>query len=178
MKKNSSKEISQLRLTGSKLETPMTAPTMAVSTTPPATMLSKKFLREGETPESAAWATSGMTMEAVKAAAVSPEIAFSLREAFAWSLAVDLDEHGPPTALEGFNGSGFRKASELESLFWEWEGLVGGINAIETAEVAAIFNSIIYLLASERKNSGAKNWRSRVVLEWVDLDRQSGEEVD
>ncbi|XVF89030.1 hypothetical protein PTKIN_Ptkin19aG0098500 [Pterospermum kingtungense] len=42
---------------------------MAESTTPPATMLSKKFLRDGETPDSAASAMSGMIMEAVNAAA-------------------------------------------------------------------------------------------------------------
>ncbi|KAG5605692.1 hypothetical protein H5410_027184 [Solanum commersonii] len=66
---------------GSKLETPIIAPRIAASTTPPAEMLSKKFLRDGETP-SAASATSGMTMEAVSAAAVNPVKAFSLREAF------------------------------------------------------------------------------------------------
>ncbi|KAJ6913907.1 hypothetical protein NC651_016228 [Populus alba x Populus x berolinensis] len=66
---------------GSKLETPITAPTMAPSTTPPATMLSKKFLREGEDPDPAASATSGITMEAVSAPAVNPVTNFSFNEA-------------------------------------------------------------------------------------------------
>ncbi|KAF5748441.1 hypothetical protein HS088_TW04G00395 [Tripterygium wilfordii] len=75
------KYMSQARLTGSKFATPTTAPKMATSTTPPAAMLSKKLLRDGETPEAAASATSGITMEAVKAAAVSPVKAFSFKEA-------------------------------------------------------------------------------------------------
>ncbi|WRX33363.1 K Homology domain [Theobroma cacao] len=45
--------MAQLRLTGSKLATPITAPTRTTSTTPPATMLSKKFLRDGVTPSAA-----------------------------------------------------------------------------------------------------------------------------
>uniref|UniRef100_A0A6N2N016 Uncharacterized protein n=1 Tax=Salix viminalis TaxID=40686 RepID=A0A6N2N016_SALVM len=65
----------------SKLETPITAPIMATSTTPPAAMLSKKFLREGETPAPAASATSGITMEAVSAPAVNPVTTFSFNEA-------------------------------------------------------------------------------------------------
>ncbi|KAL0345048.1 UNVERIFIED_CONTAM: hypothetical protein Sradi_4336100 [Sesamum radiatum] len=69
-----------LRLTGSKLATPITAPTMAVSTTPPAAMLSRKFLSDGDTPLAAS-ATSGTTIEAVSAAAVSPDTAFSFNDA-------------------------------------------------------------------------------------------------
>ncbi|KAJ7955958.1 Replication protein A subunit [Quillaja saponaria] len=72
---------SHVLLTGSKLETPITAPIRTPSTTPPARMLSKKFLREGETPDSAASATSGIIIEAVNAAAVNPVTAFSFKDA-------------------------------------------------------------------------------------------------
>jgi len=75
---HSASEVHQLRLTGSKLATPITTPIMATTTTPPAAMLSKKFLREGET---AASATSGAIIEAVNAAAVSPVTTFSFMEA-------------------------------------------------------------------------------------------------
>lgn len=75
---SSTTEIYQRRLTGSKLDTAITAPIMTTTTTPPAAMLSKKFLREGET---AASATSGTTIEAVNAAAVSPDTTFSFMEA-------------------------------------------------------------------------------------------------
>lgn len=51
---------------------------MTVSTTPPATILSKKFFRDGEIPGCAASAISGITSAAVRAAAVNPVIAFSL----------------------------------------------------------------------------------------------------
>ncbi|OIV97365.1 hypothetical protein TanjilG_07117 [Lupinus angustifolius] len=66
------------RLTGSKLDTPTTAPMMTPSTTPPAAMLSKKFFREGGT--AAASATSGTIIEAVNAAAVIPVTTFSFME--------------------------------------------------------------------------------------------------
>lgn len=68
----------------------MTAPTRRPSTTPPAAMLSKKLLRDGDTSGPAASATSGITIEIVNAAAVSPVTAFSFREACATtSLALD-----------------------------------------------------------------------------------------
>ncbi|KAJ6759596.1 hypothetical protein OIU74_026128 [Salix koriyanagi] len=54
---------------------------MATSTTPPATMLNKKLLRDGETPGPAASATSGITMAAVSAPAVNPVTTFSFNEA-------------------------------------------------------------------------------------------------
>lgn len=52
-------------------------------------MLSKKFLRDGETPDAAS-ATSGITIEAVSAAAVIPVTAFSFRDALTSSLPLDL----------------------------------------------------------------------------------------
>lgn len=104
----------QLRLTGSKLETPMTAPTRAASTTPPATMLSKKFLRDGVT---AASATSGTIMEAVKAAAVRPVTAFSFREALTSNLELGFDDAA--TLFEARRGSGLKNESELcTTFFW------------------------------------------------------------
>ena len=45
---------------------------MAAMTTPPATKLSKKFLRDGDTPGPAASAISGITVAAVRASAVKP----------------------------------------------------------------------------------------------------------
>mgnify|MGYP006957858822 CR=1 FL=1 len=50
--------------TGSKVETPATALPMAMRTTPPATTLRRRFLREGETPGDAASAISGIIMAA------------------------------------------------------------------------------------------------------------------
>ncbi|PON46339.1 hypothetical protein PanWU01x14_252260 [Parasponia andersonii] len=91
----------------------MTAPTMAVSTTPPATMLSKKFLIEGETPGTAASATSGITIDAVNAAAVRPVAAFFLREEACtcrWDFDLGL---ASPTLFDGLIGMGLKKASEL-----------------------------------------------------------------
>ena len=124
----------QVRFTGSKLETPIIAPKIAVTTTPPAAILSKKFLREGVTPAPAASATSGSTMEAVSAVAASPAIAFSFKEARTWNLAL-LDFDAAIGLLEGLKGNALAKASVLLTLFWV--ALVIGI-AIETAEVEAI----------------------------------------
>lgn len=73
--------MNQVLLTGSKLETPITATSIAVRTTPPAAMLSKKFLREGEKSFPAAWATSGRTIEAVNAKAVRPFTVWSFNDA-------------------------------------------------------------------------------------------------
>lgn len=129
------KDSLQPRLTGSKLETPITAPMIATATTPPAAMLSKKFLREGDTPDPAASATSGITIEAVNAAAVSPVTAFSFKEACTSSLALDLDFVDKPPAIDGLIGSGLRKDWELGScsnLFWDAEA--SGI-AIETEAI-------------------------------------------
>lgn len=68
-------------MTGSKLATAMTAPKMTPSTTPPDTMLSKKFFSDGDNPGCAASAISGTTIAAASAAAVSPVKAFSFMEA-------------------------------------------------------------------------------------------------
>jgi len=95
------KIIHQPRLTGSKLETPITAPRIAVTTTPPETMLSKKFLREGETV--AASATSGEIIEAVNAAAVSPVTIFSFKDAFTTNLAL---RFVAATDFDGFRVNG------------------------------------------------------------------------
>jgi hypothetical protein len=71
----------QALLTGSKLETATTAPTIPTSTTPPDTMLRRKFLSDGVSPpDCAASATSGSTSAAARAAAVSPAAAFSLMD--------------------------------------------------------------------------------------------------
>ncbi|RHN64590.1 hypothetical protein MtrunA17_Chr4g0070701 [Medicago truncatula] len=55
-------------------------------------MLSKKFLREGETV--AASATSGEIIEAVNAAAVKPVTIFSFKDAFTTNLAAATDFDG------------------------------------------------------------------------------------
>lgn len=107
----------QLRFTGSKFETPITAPNIATTTAPPAAMLSKKFFSDGETPGPAASATSGITIDAVRAAAVIPATAFSFNEdRTATSLPLDFG-----VAAMGLRdleeGNGLKKAS-LESGFW------------------------------------------------------------
>ena len=136
---------SQVRLTGSKLATPITAPTIAPRTTPPATMLSRKFLRDGETPEAAS-AASGSTMEAVNAAAVRPVIAFSLREAFT-SSRLPLDFGFTATAFfDGFTCSGWKKASEVglwSSLFWLAE-----VSRIAIETLAIVPNSSLLICSS------------------------------
>lgn len=127
------------------MDTPTTAPTITTSTTPPAAMLSKKFLREGETPEAAS-ATSGITIEAVSAAAVRPVTAFSLREALTSSLPLDLDAAAGVKALEGLTGSGLKKVSEEDWILF-WLALGNGI-AIVTAVVDAILlfqNQLLFL---------------------------------
>ena len=135
----------QVRLTGSKLDTPITAPTMATRTTPPATMLSKKFLRDGVTP-SAAWATSGIIIDVVSAAAVNPVTTFSLNEeeaALTWSRPLGLLT--APIDLHGFTGSGLKNASELGILFWVAPAKG---RAIEAAEVEAIGSFFLFSLLS------------------------------
>ena len=57
------------------METATTAPTMATSTTPPETMLRRKFLSDGEIPGCAASATSGSTSAAATAAAAAHSLA-------------------------------------------------------------------------------------------------------
>lgn len=129
----------QLRLTGSKFETPMTAPTMAPSTTPPETMLSKKFLREGENPGCAASATSGITIAAVSATAVSPATAFSFMDD-AWISILPLLFNGDG-AIAAFGDSfniGLKKASEPRGLLCPAEVM---------ASAAAIDEDAIVLLS-------------------------------
>ncbi|OWM77286.1 hypothetical protein CDL15_Pgr028923 [Punica granatum] len=125
-----------VRLTGSKLATPITAPTITPSTTPPATILRRKFLREGDTPDPAASATSGITIEAVRAAAVSPVMAFSLREALTSNFPPDFDAPTKGLFFDSLAGSGLKKHSA--GFLCAEEAVVNGI-AIETAEVEAIF---------------------------------------
>jgi hypothetical protein len=61
------------------LETATTAPTMATSTTPPDTMLSRKFLSDGVSVTASA--TSGMASAVATAAALSPADTFSFMDA-------------------------------------------------------------------------------------------------
>lgn len=100
----------QLRLTGSKLATATTAPVITPSTTPPATMLRRKFFSDGEMPGCAASATSGITSAATIAAAASPPRAFSFSDddsARTWSWA----SGRLPAALGAGNLSGWKKVS-------------------------------------------------------------------
>ncbi|KAL3830022.1 hypothetical protein ACJIZ3_018824 [Penstemon smallii] len=84
---------------------------MTVATTPPAAMLYKKLLREGETPLAAS-ATSGTIIEAVNF------VAFA--------------------TLDCLTGSGLKKEElELSSVFWL--ARIKGID-MDTAEVEAILN--------------------------------------
>lgn len=88
-------------------------------------------MSEGET---AASATSGITIEAVRAAAVSPVTAFSLREALTSNFPPDFDSQTVKFFLGGLTGSGFKK----HPVSFRWaDGAVNGI-AIETAEVEAM----------------------------------------
>lgn len=118
---------------------------MTVSTTPPEAMLSKKFLREGEIPEPAASATSGITIETVRAAAAKPLTAFSIfrLDAFTWNLREGMAKE-EDDALDGFKGnSGLRKATVFVDdgdRFW-----VSGMNN-DTAEVEAISFSLLFFL--------------------------------
>ncbi|KAJ9687980.1 hypothetical protein PVL29_013953 [Vitis rotundifolia] len=99
-------------------------------------MLSKKFLSDGDNPESAASATSGITIEAASAAAVNPVTAFSFKEALTSNFPLDLDD-AAAIDFEGRTGNGLKKASDPCSLFWV--ALVMGMGmAIETAKVEAI----------------------------------------
>ncbi|CAK9144167.1 unnamed protein product [Ilex paraguariensis] len=100
-------------------------------------MLSKKFLRDGETPDPAASATSGITIEAVSAAAVNAVTAFSFNEALASNFPMGF---GAAIAFDGLTGNGLKKPSEVGSLFWLAE--VSGI-AMKTAEVEAIFQFLL-----------------------------------
>lgn len=98
-------------------------------------MLSKKFLRDGEKSFPAAWATSGITMEAVKAAAVRPVTVFSFKDAWI-PPSLDFETW---VLFDWGRGSGFKKGAEdgwwLCSFLWV-AGLSG--RAIETEAEAII----------------------------------------
>ncbi|KAK4760070.1 hypothetical protein SAY87_023201 [Trapa incisa] len=101
-------------------------------------MLSRKFLREGERLDSAASATCGITIEAVRVAAVSPVRAFSFREALASNL---LPCPGVPAYglfLDSLAGSGLKKHSAGFLLAEEEEVVVVNGMDMETAEAEAI----------------------------------------
>lgn len=112
----------------------MTAPNIATTTTPPAAILSKKFFNEGETPDPAASATSGMTIDAVRAAAEIPATAFSLKEDRTARI-LPLEMGAVAMGLRDLKeGNGLKKASLESGLRVAW---VNG-KAIERAEVEAI----------------------------------------
>ncbi|KAA0055792.1 hypothetical protein IC582_003117 [Cucumis melo] len=112
----------------------MTAPNIATTTAPPAAILSKKFFNEGDTPDPAASATSGITIDAARAAAVIPATAFSFNDDRTATI-LPLEMGAAAMGLRDLKeGNGLKKAS-LESGLW-----VAWVNgkAIETAEVEAI----------------------------------------
>lgn len=105
-------------------------------------MLSKKLLRDGEKAEAAASAASGITIEAVNAAAVSPVIAFSFKEAWTWSAALDDFEFTNSVFFVGFNGN----AVEIGDWRSFWLADVNGI-AIETEAIFWDFSSCFLLFS-------------------------------
>ena len=137
---------------------------MATTTVPPAAMLSKKFFSDGETPGPAASATSGITIDAVRAAAVSPVMAFFNDDRTATSLPLDVGT--PAMALRDLEeeeaGNGLKKAW-LESLLWVAE--VNG-RASDTVEVEAIdmirklceFPELGILVSEVEKRWRGGNW--------------------
>jgi hypothetical protein len=114
-------------LTGSKLETAITAPKMTPSTTPPDTMLSKKFFSDGDNPDCAASAISGTTIEAASAAAVTPVKAFSFKEALT-TIRAD-------RALKDLTGPTSGAKDPVLRLLW---ATVGAANAGAKAEAHAM----------------------------------------
>ena len=83
------------------METATTAPTMPTSTTPPDTMLSRKFLSDGVS--DAASATSGITSAAATAAAVSPATALSFADADADARTTAILAAGLALSCRGWN---------------------------------------------------------------------------
>lgn len=119
------------------MATPMTAPTRTVSTTPPETMLSKKFLREGESPGCAASAMSGITIAAVSATAVSPVTAFSFIDDAARISVLPLLFSGAGMVVAfGDSFIGLKKVSEPRGLLCPAEVMV---SAAVTDEDAIVF---------------------------------------
>lgn len=127
---------------------------MAATTTPPATMLSKKFLSDGLIPaaDSAASATSGITMDAVRAAAVNPVMAFSFKEALTPPNLVADDD--VVTDFDGifFTGNGLMKASENCLLCCVAVGI-----CIAIEETDAIFVFLFFFCNCNKKNYGFDN---------------------
>jgi hypothetical protein len=91
--------LSQRLFTGSKVDTPATAPPIATSTTPPATTLKSKFFREAETPGWAASAISGTTAAASRAKPVSPAMFCSFCEALHIQLNPVIERSGNPQGI-------------------------------------------------------------------------------
>ncbi|KAL8160235.1 hypothetical protein V2J09_001772, partial [Rumex salicifolius] len=129
-------QIPQPLLTGSKYETPTIAPMIAVSTTPPETMLRRKFLSDGD--PDAASATCGITIDAVTAADVAATIAFSFKDAFTWSL---LNFRPPTVPTADVFWSGLKM--EVACLFRPATG-----TAITAIETEAIESTILFLCYS------------------------------
>lgn len=100
-------------------------------------MLSKKFLREGETPDPAASATWGITIEAVNAAAVSPVTVFSFKEAWTWSLALDFGFEKTTDFDGDLTGNGLKKDSEFGCWTLLWVAELSAI-AIETEAISTL----------------------------------------
>ena len=93
------------------MDTATTAPIITKTTTPPDTMLSKKFLSEGDTP-STACATSGTTIDAVSTPVVNPATTFSLIEEEEEALMTTnlLDDFEVSICFEGLIGNGLKKS--------------------------------------------------------------------
>ncbi|KAK4755954.1 hypothetical protein SAY87_009711 [Trapa incisa] len=127
-------------------------------------MLSRKFLREGEMPGPAASATSGIIIEAVRAAAVSPVTAFSLREALASNLRPDLGSPAIGLFLDSLTGSGLKRHSD--GFLWaEEEDEINGMD-METAEAEAIFDEAMIACGFGGRSSefrGELNFESSAV---------------
>jgi hypothetical protein len=136
-------------LTGSKLETAITAPKMTPSTTPPDTILSKKFFSDGDNPDCAASAISGTTIAAASAATVTPVKAFSFREALTTTQAdrafLDLTE---PT-------SGVK--APVPSLLWATAG-AANIGAKVEAHAMIAVRWLGALVCGEMREREGESW--------------------
>ncbi|CAH9101823.1 unnamed protein product [Cuscuta epithymum] len=124
----------------------MTTPAMTATTSPPATMLSKKFFRDGEI-LSAASATPGVTKDAVSAAAVSPVTALSLSDALTSKFPAGFDAAIGLDCLAG--DIGFKKEPKAAAVGCRLRAATvsGGIT-METAQVEAIYLRFDHLAIS------------------------------
>jgi hypothetical protein len=105
-------------------------------------MLSKKFLRDGVRPGSAASATSGITIAAVNAIAVRPVTAFSLREACAPSL---------PALAFGFTDTAFFDGNIIAGKGLKEDSELGWFSLFRAAKVIGIAietEAAIFLISS------------------------------